>query len=334
MEILESRCSSRGCRPCPAAGLRVAPALHTHCDHVPTRAATPRRIDLESREPLHRLGRRGHDAHRRRSGSAGRTLAQGSGFGNRPCVHVDAQASHLDQLALPGPDGPRLAAGRQPLAHERAPLRRAAGPEQGRRGAAVRRRSGPDLAPQLRRRAAAAGARRCALRARRSALRRPRTRPGTAGRMPEADGRAGAAVLGTDARPRDQEGRAAADHRARQQPARPGDAPRPTEQRADRQGQHPQRRAAGLRTRRPAPAICAATTCGRSARQARRSAAGQGGQRLGDILAQPRGQRSPIGMRAALRRQELYARMQALGAGDPPQALQQRSCRRHRPPPC
>ena len=44
------------------------------------------------------------------------------------------------------------------LAPERAPLRRAAGPEQGRDGQEVRRRAGAGLAPQLRHAAAGAGA--------------------------------------------------------------------------------------------------------------------------------------------------------------------------------
>jgi 2,3-bisphosphoglycerate-dependent phosphoglycerate mutase len=47
---------------------------------------------------------------------------------------------------------------RQRLAPERTPLRRAAGPEQGRHGQAVRRRAGAGLAPQLRHAAARAGA--------------------------------------------------------------------------------------------------------------------------------------------------------------------------------
>jgi bisphosphoglycerate-dependent phosphoglycerate mutase family 1 len=42
-----------------------------------------------------------------------------------------------------------LAAGRQRLAAQRAPLRRAAGAEQGRDGQAVRRRAGAAVAPQL-----------------------------------------------------------------------------------------------------------------------------------------------------------------------------------------
>jgi 2,3-bisphosphoglycerate-dependent phosphoglycerate mutase len=59
-----------------------------------------------------------------------------------------------------GRDGPHLAAGGQRLAPERAPLRRAAGPEQGRHGQAVRRRAGAGLAPQLRHATARAGRRR------------------------------------------------------------------------------------------------------------------------------------------------------------------------------
>ena len=63
-----------------------------------------------------------------------------------------------------------LAAGRTQLAIERAPLRRAAGIEQGGDRGEARRRAGEDLAPRLRHRAAAARARRSAASRGRSAL--------------------------------------------------------------------------------------------------------------------------------------------------------------------
>ena len=61
--------------------------------------------------------------------------------------------------------------------------------------AAVRRRAGADLAPQLRHAAAGAGRRRPALRTQRPALRQARARPGAADRMPEGHGGPRAAVL-------------------------------------------------------------------------------------------------------------------------------------------
>jgi 2,3-bisphosphoglycerate-dependent phosphoglycerate mutase len=82
----------------------------------------------------------------------------------------------------------------QVVAAERAPLRRPAGPEQGRNGEEVRRRAGAGLAPQLRHpppplepstRAASAP----------TALRPAQPRRGAADRVPEGHGGAGAAVL-------------------------------------------------------------------------------------------------------------------------------------------
>ena len=85
--------------------------------------------------------------------------AEGRRLRVRRGLHLGAQARHLDAVARAGRDGPHLAAGGQRLAPERAPLRRAAGPEQGRDGEEVRRRAGAGLAPQLRHAAARAGRR-------------------------------------------------------------------------------------------------------------------------------------------------------------------------------
>ena len=150
-----------------------SPCRHASFPHAQARPDSPRRIDLEPRKPLHRLDRRRPDADRRRSrrAQAGRLLKRGR-LRLRPRLHLGAEARDLDALACARRDGPHLAAGRQRLAPERAPLRRAAGPEQGRDRREVRRRAGAGLAPQLRRAAAAARAGRPAQRAQRPALRR------------------------------------------------------------------------------------------------------------------------------------------------------------------
>ena len=94
--------------------------------------------------------------------------AQGAGLRLRPGLHLGAQARHPHPVDRAGRDGPDVDPGPQLLAAERAPLRRAAGAEQGRDGREVRRRAGQDLAPQLRHPAAGADGRRPAL---------PRPRP-------------------------------------------------------------------------------------------------------------------------------------------------------------
>ena len=56
--------------------------------------------------------------------AAGRLL-KAEGFDFDLCLHQRAQARHPHAVALPGRDGPHLAAGGAFLAPERAPLRRA-----------------------------------------------------------------------------------------------------------------------------------------------------------------------------------------------------------------
>jgi broad specificity phosphatase PhoE len=90
-------------------------------------------------------------------------------------------------------------------------------------------------------------------------VRRPRRRA-AAHRVPQGRRRADAALLGDaivpDLRPAD-----GARRRARQQPARAGQAPRRHQRRGHRRAEHPDRHAAGLRARRrPAPTVPAAST--------------------------------------------------------------------------
>ena len=111
---------------------------------------------LEPRKPLHRLDRRRPLAEGRRRGARRRTPAQDRGLRLRPRLHLGAQARHPHALARARRARPDVAAGGEALAPERAPLRRAAGPEQGRDGGEVRRGAGARLAPQLRHPAAPA----------------------------------------------------------------------------------------------------------------------------------------------------------------------------------
>ena len=139
-------------------------------------------------------GRRGGDARPAE-------LLQGRRLRLRRRLHVGAQARHphaLDRARRAGPDvdprAPRLAA-------QRAALRRAAGPEQGRDRREVRRGAGEDLAAQLRH--PAAGARRRTTRATRATTRATRgldAGRAAAHRVPEGHGRALPAVLARDHR--------------------------------------------------------------------------------------------------------------------------------------
>src|ERR1700728_2417315 len=109
-----------------------------------------------------------------------------------------------------------VATGRTPLAAQRAPLRRAAGTEQGADGRAVRGSTGADLAPQLRYSAAAIEQRRSTP----SALRPELSRCGRGGssghRIAQGNAGAGAALLGEAAGPGAASGPHGAAGRARQ----------------------------------------------------------------------------------------------------------------------
>ena len=116
--------------------------------------------DWNLREPLHRLGRRRPVGDRVGAGAkAGELLRAERVEFDQAFTSVLKRAIRtlVDRARRPGPD---VAAADHELAAERAPLRRPAGPEQGRDRGEARRRAGQDLAPQLRRPAAAAGARR------------------------------------------------------------------------------------------------------------------------------------------------------------------------------
>ena len=87
---------------------------------------------MEPGKPLHRLDRRRPDRHRPRTGPQGRRTAQERRLYLRPGLFLAAQARHPHPVDRPGRDGRHVHPGRRDLAPERAPLRRPAGPEQGR----------------------------------------------------------------------------------------------------------------------------------------------------------------------------------------------------------
>ena len=103
---------------------------------------------------------------------AARLLAA-EGLDVRRRLHLAAPAGDPDALARARGPRAHVAAGPRFMAPQRAPLRGAPGPRQGRDGARVRRRAGPTLAPQLRRPAAAARPVRRAVPRPRPALRGP-----------------------------------------------------------------------------------------------------------------------------------------------------------------
>jgi hypothetical protein len=156
--------------------------------HAQARPGSSRRIDLEPGKPVHRLDRRRPHRQGRGAGPCRRPAAEGRGLRVRPLLHLGAEAGDLDPLVRARRDGSHLAAGDERLAPERAPLRRAAGPGQGRDDAQVRRRAGARLAAQLRHPAAGADPGRSAQRAQRSALPRPARRRRAADRMPQGHG--------------------------------------------------------------------------------------------------------------------------------------------------
>ena len=120
-----------------------------------TRTGAPRRKHLEQGKPLHRLDRRGPVARRaaRKPRKAAQVLKT-EGYVFDVAYTSRAQARHPHPVDRAGRDGPDVDSGAPLLAAERAPLRRAAGSEQGGDGGEVRRGPGQDLAPQLRHSAA------------------------------------------------------------------------------------------------------------------------------------------------------------------------------------
>ena len=118
---------------------------------VRDRIDTPRRERMEQGEPFHRMDRRPPVREGNRGGPGRGAASETGGLRLRPGLHLRAEAGHQDPVARAGGDGPDVDPHPQLLEAERAALRRAPGPEQGRDRGEVRRRTGPDMAPQLRR---------------------------------------------------------------------------------------------------------------------------------------------------------------------------------------
>ena len=142
--------ATRGRRPdAPPLGCAAMTA------HTP-RPAAPRRVRLEPEEPLHRLGRRRpHREGPRRGGRAAGELLREAGL-LPDVVHTSVlrRAITTANLALDACDRHWIPVRRR-LAAQRAALRRAPGPGQGRDAREVRRRAVHALAPLLRHPAAA-----------------------------------------------------------------------------------------------------------------------------------------------------------------------------------
>ena len=107
------------------------------------RPAAPRRKHLEQREPLHRLDGRRPVGEGSRRGARSRTPLARRRIRVRRRVHVGAEARDPDAVDCARRAGLDVDSGREELAPQRAPLRRAAGLEQGRdrRRSTARRRS-------------------------------------------------------------------------------------------------------------------------------------------------------------------------------------------------
>src|SRR5581483_2914835 len=251
-----------------STGMCSTGADHYNSAHAPARAPAPRRIGLEPREPLHRLDRRRSVAGGAAGGARRRAAAPIGRPSLRSRLHLGAQARDPHAVDRARGARPHVDPGREELAAERAPLRRAAGAEQGGDGGEIRRGAGARLAAQLRHAAAGARGRRSAERGARSALRR-RARPGE--RMPQGHRGARRAVLGEHARARDPLRAAGAGRGARQLPARAGQVPGRRQRPRHRRAQHPDRGAARVRARRgPAAAQALLPRGRRRDREARR----------------------------------------------------------------
>src|SRR5712691_11028063 len=204
---------------------------------------------MEHGKPLHRLDRCGPHAARRGGSEARRTGPQGSGLRLRLRLHLGAQARDQVAVARARGDGSDVDPGAPLLALERAPLRRIAGARQGRDGREVRRGTGAPVAPQLRRAASRARARRSPPSARRPALCRARRRRAAAHRVPEGHRRAISPLLERDHRAEGPRGRADHHRRAREQPARPRQVSGRGERRGHRRLEHPHGDSPRLRAR-------------------------------------------------------------------------------------
>ena len=153
-EELGERGALRGPGSDPAAG--AASRLDTRDCHVTARIASPRREHVEQGEPVHRMDRRRSERQGPRGGARGRPADGRREIRVRRRVHVGAEARDPHAVDRARRDGHDVDSGLQVVAAERAPLRRAAGAEQGRDRREARRGAGEDLAAQLRHPAAAA----------------------------------------------------------------------------------------------------------------------------------------------------------------------------------
>ena len=132
--------------------------------------------------------------------TAGGRALRDEGLRVRRRLHLRAEAGHQDALDCARTDGPDVDPGAQHLAPQRAALRRAAGPQQGRDGRQTRHGADQHLAPELRRAAAGSHARRPAPPEPRSAVRGTLAGGSAADRVPEGHGGALPAVLARDGR--------------------------------------------------------------------------------------------------------------------------------------
>ncbi len=201
---------------------------------------------------------------------AGKLLKE-AGLHLRPGLHLGAQARDPHAVDHARRDGPDVAAGQERLAPERAPLRRAAGPGQGRDRRQVRRRAGAGMAPQLRHAAAS----RWTPDDPRASFNDPRyaglpreqipltecLKDTVARVMPAWDEEIAPAIRAGKQHP---------DLGPRQQPARADQDARRHQRRRHRRPEHPQRPAAGVRARRRPQADPPATTWATPMRSPRR----------------------------------------------------------------
>ncbi len=156
-----------------------------YCAHDASRIASPWRKCMEQGKPVHRVDgcrpfRQGQDRGESRGTEAALRRVR-----LRPRLHLGAETRRPHSLDGPRRDGPHVDHGPQQLAAERAPLRRAAGSQQGGNSGEVRRGAGAHLAQKLRRSAATAGADRPAASLARPALSRPRGEGSPPHRVPE-----------------------------------------------------------------------------------------------------------------------------------------------------
>ena len=154
-----SCCASRK-RSATAPSMPAAPPSRSSAEIRMYRVVLLRHgeIDLEPREPLHRLGRRRSEREGPGRGAERRPAAEGRRLHLRRRLLVAAEARDPDAVDRAGRARPAVDSGASLVAAQRTALRRPAGAQQGRDGGEARRGPGQDLAAQLRHPAAAADA--------------------------------------------------------------------------------------------------------------------------------------------------------------------------------